>query len=100
MESIEDSYEKIDKLGEGSFAAVYSAIHRENSQKCAIKEIAIALALADEAKSEVKKIRLVCNDHIIKFIRSFYDEEELELAVVLELCKGSLRDQTNKKCFS
>lgn len=53
----------------------------------------IQKSLLEEVMSEVNTIRVLHNDHIISYKNSFYDSEEFNLNLVMELCCDSLRGQ-------
>ena len=56
------------------------------------------MGLLYEVEEEVKKLRMLQNNHVIPFIDSFYDESRFNLCVVLKMAKGgSLRNKLDTR---
>lgn len=89
-ESIYTYYEIKDSLGSGSYGTVVSAIHKSSREMRAIKIINKFKLQSEESRNkvinEVLILRKLDHPHIVK-IYEFY-EDEFNLYVVMELCKG------------
>jgi calcium-dependent protein kinase len=89
-DSIYTFYEIKDSLGSGSYGTVVSAIQKSTRELRAIKIINKFKLQSDESRkkviNEVLILRKLDHPHIVK-IYEFY-EDEFNLYVVMELCKG------------
>lgn len=89
-ESIYTYYEIKDSLGSGSYGTVVSAMQKSTREMRAIKIINKFKLQSEESRNkvinEVLILRKLDHPHIIK-IYEFY-EDEFNLYVVMELCKG------------
>ena len=81
---------KKQKIGEGTFGKVYKM--EENGQVFAVKEIS---ALDPKAKREQAMLESVKHKHIIKYIRTFTEDDRLN--IVMEFAdRGSLTQMVQK----
>ena len=99
-DSIYTYYEIKESLGSGSFGTVVSAVHKETHVARAIKIINKYKLHSEDSRTkvinEVMILRRLDHPHIVK-IFEFY-EDEFNLYVVMELCKGGeLLDTIIKK---
>ena len=89
-DSIYTFYEIKESLGSGSYGTVVSALHKETREARAIKIINKYKLHSEESRikviNEVMVLRRLDHPHIVK-IFEFY-EDEFNLYVVMELCKG------------
>ena len=89
-ESIYSFYEIKESLGSGSYGTVVSAIQKSTREQRAIKMINKFKLHSEEARNkimnEVEILRKLDHPHIVK-VYEFY-EDEFNLYVVMELCRG------------
>ena len=89
-ESIYNFYEIKENLGSGSYGTVVSAIQKSTREQRAIKLINKFKLCTEEARNkimnEVEILRKLDHPHIVK-VYEFY-EDEFNLYVVMELCRG------------
>ena len=86
------------EIGSGSFAQVLKGREKFGSGEVrAIKRIQIN-PLADEL-SEISHLKTLKCDHIIEFYGYMIVEQSNELNIIMQLCKGSLRDQIEGKRY-
>ncbi|KAJ3224005.1 hypothetical protein HK099_000382 [Clydaea vesicula] len=80
----------LNKLGEGSYGAVYKGIHKRTSTLCAIKMIPIENDLDDSVK-EISMMRNCNSNYVVHFYGSFLNDNYLW--IVMEYCgAGSVAD--------
>jgi len=83
------NYHRLEKLGKGSFATVYRAVHVETSEEAAIKDISqerLTLKLQENLESEIS----ILKNHAHRNIVSLYDIERSDrhIYIILEYCRG------------
>ena len=89
-ESSLNDYNIIQKIGYGSFATVYEAIHVDSNKKVAIKKISKCdFSKLDNKETVLREIKIMrCVDHplIVHIFDAFEDDESI--FIVMELCEG------------
>ncbi len=83
------NYHRLEKLGKGSFATVYRAVHIETNQEAAIKDISqerLTLKLQENLESEIS----ILKNHAHRNIVRLYDIErnDKHIYIILEYCRG------------
>ena len=79
------NYHRLEKLGKGSFATVYRAVHIETNQEAAIKDISqerLTLKLQENLESEIS----ILKNHAHRNIVRLYDIErnDKHIYIILE----------------
>ena len=106
------TYELKSMLGLGGFGIVFKATHQLDDDDVAIKLILLQAPGATEQEvqentkdllNEIKIIKLMKHEHIIRYVTSFNFKAEKMVGIVTELADGSLADEmeklSNKDCF-
>jgi serine/threonine protein kinase len=89
LTKLQDIYEIQDLLGEGGFATVRRAIHKQNRNVYAVKSIDICKIKSntlDFLRNEISIMKMLDHPNVIKLYEIF--EEENRLHLVLEMCEG------------
>lgn len=71
---IKNKYEKLEKIGQGSFGKVFKVRNRSTKEFMVMKEIDLStmnLKMKKDAENEVKLLKSFNNPFILKFIESF-----------------------------
>jgi calcium-dependent protein kinase len=103
-DSIYTYYEIKESLGSGAYGTVVSAIHKTSRELRAIKIINKFKLHSEESKkkviNEVLILKKLDHPHIIKIFE--FNEDEFNLYVVMELCRGGelLDTVVKKRCIS
>jgi len=80
----------VEKLGEGSYGAVWKAVHMKTGTTTAIKRVPVENDL-DEILNEIKIMKQCRSPYIISYYGSYFKENELW--IVMEYCgAGSVSD--------
>lgn len=84
-------YEKLDKIGQGSFGKVYKVRSRKTRQLLVLKEIDLSCMgpkTRRDAENEVKILKTIKHRHIVGFVEAFKQSGKfLVLFVYIELVK-------------
>ncbi|XP_063725434.1 serine/threonine-protein kinase Nek4-like isoform X3 [Symsagittifera roscoffensis] len=91
-----DRYEKIEKIGEGSYGQVWKVKLRDDpansKNKFVLKLIRLEKASKKEreyAEQEVKLLKTLSHPNIVSFKDHFwYDSKQTQLGIVMSLCEG------------
>lgn len=83
------NYRRLERLGKGSFATVYRAVHLVSNQEAAIKDILqerLTLKLQENLESEIS----ILKNHAHRNIVRLYDIERSDkhIYIILEYCRG------------
>jgi len=103
-DSIYSYYQMRETLGSGAFGTVVSAVHKASRELRAIKIISKIKLHSEESKNkvinEVLILKKLDHPHIIKVFE--FSEDEFNLYVVMELCRGGelLDTVVKKRCVS
>ena len=85
-----DLFELVERLGEGSYGAVFKALHRETGEAVAVKVVPVDAEL-DEMLREINILSKCQNDFIVRYYGSYLKDGELW--IVMEFCgAGSVSD--------
>ncbi|KAL6061616.1 Severin kinase [Balamuthia mandrillaris] len=95
-----DVFELKRKLGEGSFGAVYQAVHKASGTVLAVKMVPLADETAEsgeEIRKEIEVLKQCHSPHIVNYFGSFVTEKKedgiADLWILMEYCSnGSVRD--------
>ncbi|OMJ72200.1 hypothetical protein SteCoe_29405 [Stentor coeruleus] len=76
-----ERYKILKSVGDGTFGVVYKAINTANGEVCAIKKMKIKFKSWDECLSlrEIKSLRLLSHNNIVKLKEAFRVNDELHL---------------------
>ena len=72
-----DKYEIAKEIGEGKFGQVYLGRFKETKEKVAIKVISKSQIEKSEPKTEIKILKLVNHNNIIRYVDNFDDEDRI-----------------------
>lgn len=90
MSKIVGAYQLREKIGKGSFADVYKAIHKLTGERFAIKTISKDILLEPKLlvglESEIQIMKDFVHENIVRLYENFSSEKNIYL--VLELCLG------------
>lgn len=70
----EKKYEKLEKIGQGSFGKVYKVRNRSTKEFLCLKEIDLTVMspkMRKDAENEVKILKTMRHEYILKFIESY-----------------------------
>jgi len=85
-----DLFQIIDKLGEGSYGEVYSALDRRTGRVVAIKCLPVESDMS-EIQKEIDLLRKCKSPYIVEYVGSY--AKDSDLWIVMEYCSaGSLAD--------
>jgi len=91
-------YEKLEKIGEGTFGKVYKALDRKTKKYVAIKKIRVKIDEEGIAPTTLREISLLKmlngSNHIVKLLSThFYEENEKHyVCVILEYLNMDLKN--------
>lgn len=86
----EEVFEILEKLGEGSYGAVFKARHKETGAILAVKQVPLENDLQDIIK-EISMIKECDSPYIVKYYGSYF--KDTDLWIVMEYCgAGSVAD--------
>ena len=77
---INKKYEKLEKIGQGSFGKVFKVRNRTTKEMMVMKEIDLStmnLKMRKDAENEVKILKSINNPYILKFIESYKSNSKL-----------------------
>ncbi|CAE7232397.1 CPK2 [Symbiodinium natans] len=83
---VDNEYEFLEVLGEGSFGTVHKARHRRTGILRAVKEIPHAGTANEDFQLELKALQALDHPHIVEVIEYFDDAANFFL--IMELCTG------------
>jgi len=93
-------FQKIEKLGEGSYGSVYKAMHNRTGEIVAIKEVAMEDDL-DEIIIEINIMKQLSDPYIVNYYGNYLLQNELW--IIMEYCgSGSVADLMSvcKECLT
>ena len=80
---LRNKYEKLEKIGQGSFGKVYKVRNRSTKEFLCLKEIDLSVMspkMRRDAENEVKILKTMRHDSILSFVESFkLDGKEFNL---------------------
>ncbi|XP_053209493.1 serine/threonine-protein kinase 3-like [Panonychus citri] len=87
--SPEEVFDIICKLGEGSYGAVYKALHKESGQVLAIKQVPVESDLGEIIK-EISIMQQCDSPFVVKYYGSYFKgkNQGSDLWIVMEYCGG------------
>ena len=86
----EEVFDLLEKLGEGSYGAVYKAVHKESGQLLAIKKVPVDTDLQEIIK-EISIMQQCDSPYVVKYYGSYFKDQDLW--IVMEFCgAGSVSD--------
>ncbi|XP_065191566.1 serine/threonine-protein kinase 3-like [Sycon ciliatum] len=86
----EEVFDLLEKLGEGSYGAVYKAMHKESGQLLAIKKVPVDTDLQEIIK-EISIMQQCDSQYVVKYYGSYFKDQDLW--IVMEYCgAGSVSD--------
>eukprot|EP00768_Dysnectes_brevis_P002146 gnl/Dysnectes_brevis/1679_a1909_1878.p1 GENE.gnl/Dysnectes_brevis/1679_a1909_1878~~gnl/Dysnectes_brevis/1679_a1909_1878.p1 ORF type:complete len:436 (+),score=131.65 gnl/Dysnectes_brevis/1679_a1909_1878:132-1439(+) len=92
LSSPDEYYELVSQLGEGSYGVIWKARDISTGEMVAIKKVPIEEDY-EEILQEVDILKRCDHKNVTKYHGSFYDDEEEELWIVMELCEeGAISD--------
>lgn len=92
---LEEVFQLVEKLGEGSYGSVWKAIHRKTENVLAIKRVPIENDIEDLI-AETNILKSCSSPYVVKYYGSFLDKKNRELWIVMEYCgAGSVSDLMN-----
>jgi serine/threonine protein kinase len=71
---LRDKYEKLEKIGQGSFGKVFKVRNRATKEFLCLKEIDLSLMgpkMRRDAENEVKILKTMDHEYILGFVESF-----------------------------
>ncbi|XP_053208624.1 serine/threonine-protein kinase 3-like [Panonychus citri] len=85
----EEVFDIICKLGEGSYGAVYKALHKESGQVLAIKQVPVESDLGEIIK-EIFIMQQCDSPYVVKYYGSYFKgkSQGSDLWIVMEYCGG------------
>uniref|UniRef100_A0AAQ4Q235 non-specific serine/threonine protein kinase n=1 Tax=Gasterosteus aculeatus aculeatus TaxID=481459 RepID=A0AAQ4Q235_GASAC len=87
---IEEVFDVLEKLGEGSYGSVFKAIHKESGQVVAIKQVPVESDLQEIIK-EISIMQQCDSPYVVKYYGSYF--KNTDLWIVMEYCgAGSVSD--------
>jgi len=93
-------YEKLKKLGQGSYGKVYKVRNSSTGEECVMKIISTKKTDQAMFQNEVtlmKEINTLSSPHLVKYITSYVREKELEYVIIMEYCNGGSLEDIIKK---
>eukprot|EP00730_Choanoeca_flexa_P008190 TRINITY_DN12455_c0_g2_i1.p1 TRINITY_DN12455_c0_g2~~TRINITY_DN12455_c0_g2_i1.p1 ORF type:complete len:457 (+),score=91.87 TRINITY_DN12455_c0_g2_i1:226-1596(+) len=86
----EEVFDLLDKLGEGSYGAVFKALHKETGHTTAVKIVPVDSDLQEIIK-EISIMQQCDSEHVVKYYGSYFHGSDLW--IVMEFCgAGSVAD--------
>ena len=86
----EDVFDLLEKLGEGSYGAVYKAMHKESGELIAIKKVPVDSDLQEIIK-EISIMQQCDSPYVVRYYGSYFKDQDLW--IVMEYCgAGSVSD--------
>uniref|UniRef100_A0A914WQ71 non-specific serine/threonine protein kinase n=1 Tax=Plectus sambesii TaxID=2011161 RepID=A0A914WQ71_9BILA len=86
----EEVFDIVGKLGEGSYGAVYKAVHKDTGQILAVKKVPVETDLQEIIK-EISIMQQCDSQYVVKYYGSYF--KNADLWIVMEYCgAGSVSD--------
>ncbi|XP_065185374.1 serine/threonine-protein kinase 4-like [Sycon ciliatum] len=86
----EEVFDLLEKLGEGSYGAVYKAMHKESGELIAIKKVPVDSDLQEIIK-EISIMQQCDSPYVVRYYGSYFKDQDLW--IVMEYCgAGSVSD--------
>jgi serine/threonine kinase 3 len=86
----EEVFDILGKIGEGSYGAVYKAMHRESGHLLAIKTVPVDTDLQEIIK-EISIMQQCDSPYVVRYFGSYF--KDTDLWIVMEYCgAGSVSD--------
>ena len=89
-----DSFEIIDKLGDGAYSTVYKVKRKQDDKIYALKKVKLKGLSEKEKQNALNEVRILASiksNFVISYKESFIDEEDSSLCLVMEYAdKGDL----------
>lgn len=86
-----DGYEKLERLGQGSYGRVFKAKRKSDGVLVAIKEIDYSQLRQKDKQNlvnEVNILRKLQNPHIVTYLDRNVDRDKKQINIVMEYCSG------------
>lgn len=91
----EDAFQIVEKIGQGAYAIVHKAVHKETNWVVALKVVDMKFSHKDETKEEIRReidvLRKCNHNNIVRYYGCFFTKSAL--CILMDYCEiGSVQD--------
>ena len=96
-----EKYQKLEKIGEGTYGVVYKSKNRVTEEIVALKRIRLEAedeGIPSTAIREISLLKELSHPNIVRYIENIVQREDKKIFIVMEYCVNGDMAQLIKKC--